>query len=123
MNTTLTTAEIRLLKKTIAQIYNRINQEFYATGVVSQRIQVLDDRIIIFAQQKRVPAFSVLSKNFKELTMCADAALIAEFKIKLKQEIEAVTGHRVISVLKDYDTETNHACSVVIFDRENVMID
>ena len=123
MNTTLTTTETRLLKKTIAQIYNRINQEFYATGVVSQRINIFDDKIIISAQQKRVPAFTVLSRNFKELTTFADAALIVEFKMKFKQEIEAVTGHRVISVLKDYDAETEHACCVVILDRENLSID
>ncbi|MCM3739726.1 DUF2294 domain-containing protein [Oceanobacillus luteolus] len=123
MNTILTKAESRLLKKTIAQIYNKINQEFYATGVVSQRIQIFDDRIIIFAQQKRVAAFHVLNKNYKELTMYADAALIAEFKVKLKQEIEEVTGHPVVAVLKDYDSETNHACSVIIFDKESFTLE
>ena len=69
MNTILTKAESRLLKKTIAQIYNKINQEFYATGVVSKRIQIFDDRIIIFAQQKSVVVFHVLIKNYKELSM------------------------------------------------------
>ncbi|OZU87803.1 DUF2294 domain-containing protein [Virgibacillus indicus] len=119
MNVTLTANESRLLKKTIAQAYNRINQELYATGVVSQRINFLYDRVIIFAQHKRVPAFTALSKNFKELTAYADAALISEFKAKLKQEIEELTGHSVVSVLKDYDTVTEHACCVVIFDKEN----
>lgn len=118
MNVTLTSTETRLLKKNIALIYNRINQEFYATGVISQRINVFDDRIIIFAQHKRVPAFATLSKNFSELTTYADAALITEFKTKLKLEIEDVTGHQVISVLKDYDTVTEHACCVVIFDKK-----
>lgn len=122
MNATLSPTETRLLKKTIAQVYNRINQEFYGTGVVSQRISVLSDRIIIFAQHKRIAAFTALSKNFKELTTYADAALIFEFKAKLKLEIEAVTGHPVISVLKDYDTVTEHACCVIIFDRENMAI-
>ncbi|WP_240510162.1 Na-translocating system protein MpsC family protein [Virgibacillus profundi] len=123
MNVAFSSTDTRVLKKTIAQVYNRINQEFYATGVVSQRINVFSDRIIIFAQHKRIPAFTALSKNFKELTTYADAALISEFKSKLKQEIEEVTGHRAISVLKDYDTVTEHACCVVIFDKENSPID
>ncbi|HLQ73313.1 MAG TPA: Na-translocating system protein MpsC family protein [Bacillota bacterium] len=112
----LTSTEIRTLKRDIAQVYNRINQEFYATGVVSQRINLFDDRLIIFAQHKRVQAFTALSKNFQELTTYADAALIVEFKAKLKQEIEDVTGYKVLSVLKDYDSKTEHACCVIIFE-------
>lgn len=108
--------ENRLLKKDIARVYNRINQDFYATGVRSQRIEIIGNKVVIFAQHKRVPAFSVLSKNFRELTTYADAALITEFKIKLKEEIELLTGNRVISVLKDYDTVTEHACCVIIFE-------
>ncbi|MFD1040268.1 Na-translocating system protein MpsC family protein [Virgibacillus byunsanensis] len=115
----VTSTETRLLKKNVAQAYNKINQEIYATGVISQRINVSCDRLIIFAQHKRVPAFTALSKNFKELTTYADAALIAEFKSKLKKEIEDVTGLPVISVLKDYDTETEHACCVIIFEEKN----
>lgn len=118
MDVTLTSTETRLLKRNVAQVYNKINQEFYATGVISQRVDVFYDRLIIFAQHKRVPAFTVLSKNYSELTTYADAALIKEFKAKLKNEIEEVTGFPVISVLKDYDTETEHACCVIIFDRK-----
>ncbi|SHF93124.1 Na-translocating system protein MpsC family protein [Ornithinibacillus halophilus] len=113
-------SDTRLLKKNVAQVYNKINQKFYATGVVSQRISVYNERIIIFAQHKRVPAFKALSKNFNELTTFADAALIKEFKVELKQEIQEVTGYKVISVLKDYDAETEHACCIIIFDRKIV---
>lgn len=100
----------------MAQLYNKINQEFYATGVVSQRINIYYDRVIIFAQHKRIPAFEALSRNFGELTTYADAALINEFKAKLKREVATETGLPVVSVLKDYDTETEHACCVVIFE-------
>lgn len=120
MNTAST--ETRTLKKSIAQAYNKVNQEFYATGVISQRINVCCDRLIIFAQHKRIPAFKVLSENFKELTAYADAALIVEFKSRLKKEIEEVTGYKVTSVLKDYDPETEHACCVIIFDEKNIKL-
>lgn len=112
------TTDNRVLKKTVAQVYNRVNQEFYATGVVSQRVNAYQDRLIIFAQHKRVPALEALSKNFQELTISADAALIVEFKSKLKKEIENATGLRVITVLKDYDTVSEHACCVVIFEKQ-----
>ncbi|WP_084178991.1 Na-translocating system protein MpsC family protein [Virgibacillus alimentarius] len=102
----------------MAQVYNKINQEFYATGVRSQRILILDDRIIIFAQHKRVQAFKALSKNFKELTTYADAALISEFKFKLRDSVEELTGRTVISVLKDYDTKSEHACCVIYFNEK-----
>lgn len=117
VNLNVASTDIRLLKKNVAQVYNRINQEFYAIGVVSQRINVFPDRLIIFAQHKRVPAFTALSENYRELTIYADAALIVEFKAKLKREIENVTGFRVASVLKDYDTATEHACCVIIFEK------
>ncbi|MFZ3579005.1 Na-translocating system protein MpsC family protein [Virgibacillus sp. DJP39] len=115
-----TSPETRSLKKNVAQAYNKINQDFYATGVISQRINVFCDRLIIFAQHKRIPAFKALSENFRELTTFADAALIVEFKSKLKKEIEEVTGLKVVSVLKDYDTVTEHACCVIIFETKNI---
>ncbi|MFD1360431.1 Na-translocating system protein MpsC family protein [Lentibacillus salinarum] len=115
---TLTSTETQSFKKDIAQVYNKINQEFYATGVRSQRIQLFGDRIIIFAQHKRVPALTALSKNFSELASYTDAALIAEFKSRLKEKIKEMTGLTVIAVLKDYDTVTEHACCVIYFDKK-----
>ncbi|GIN21766.1 MAG TPA: DUF2294 domain-containing protein [Bacillus bacterium] len=120
MNGTSSEIEIRTLKRDIAQVYNRVNQEFYATGVRSQRVEICDDRVIIFAKHKRVTAFKALSKNFWELTTYADAALIVEFKIKLKKIVEDVTGMKVISVLKDYDPDSEDAVCVVIFE-ENII--
>jgi uncharacterized protein YbcI len=118
MNQIAPEMEIRSLKREIAQVYNRVNQEFYATGVRSQRVEVCDDRIIIFAKHKRVTAFKALSKNFQDLTIFADAALIIEFKEKFKQLIEDVTGLSVISVLKDYDPATEDAVCVIIVDEK-----
>ncbi len=118
MNEASPKIELRTLKRDIAQVYNRVNQEFYATGVRSQRVDVYDDRIIIFAKHKRVTAFKALSKNFGELTTYADAALIVEFKLKLKQLVEDATGLKVKSVLKDYDPKSEDATCVVIFDEE-----
>ncbi|MFD1706747.1 Na-translocating system protein MpsC family protein [Siminovitchia sediminis] len=118
MNGTSTEIEIRTLKRDIAQVYNRVNQEFYATGVRSQRVDIQENRVIIFAKHKRVTAFKALSQNFWELTTYADAALIVEFKAKFRKIIEDVTGMKVLSVLKDYDPDSEEAVCVIIFDQK-----
>lgn len=106
------------LKKDIAQLYNRINQEFYATGVKKQRIEIFEDKVIIFAQHKRVPALRALGRNHKQLTEIVDSALISEYKLIFKKEIEALTNLKVETILKDFDAETEHACTIIYFEQK-----
>ncbi|MGM0877732.1 MAG: hypothetical protein ACQEWV_24080 [Bacillota bacterium] len=56
-------------KKQLSQLYNEVNQEIYSTGVSKQKIDIQDDRIVIFAQTKRSPLISVLSERYPELTL------------------------------------------------------
>ncbi|WP_394141499.1 Na-translocating system protein MpsC family protein [Cytobacillus oceanisediminis] len=102
-------------KKDLAHLYNRINQEIYGVGVKKQRIETFDDRVIIFAQHKRVQALKMLSKNFHHLTISVDSALIAEFKSLFKVHIEATLDLEVRTILKDYDPVTEEACTIIYF--------
>ncbi|MBT2689598.1 DUF2294 family protein [Bacillus sp. ISL-47] len=102
-------------KKELAHLYNRINQEIYGVGVKKQRIETFDDRVIIFAQHKRVQALKMLSKNFNHLTFSVDSALIAEFKSLFKVHIEATLDLEVRTILKDYDPVTEEACTIIYF--------
>ncbi|PWW25799.1 uncharacterized protein DUF2294 [Cytobacillus oceanisediminis] len=102
-------------KKDLAHLYNRINQEIYGVGVKKQRIETFDDRVIIFAQHKRVQALKMLSKNFHHLTISVDSALIAEFKSLFKVHIEATLDLKVRTILKDYDPVTEEACTIIYF--------
>ncbi|CAM3728437.1 hypothetical protein GCM10009865_27220 [Aeromicrobium ponti] len=102
-------------KKDLAHLYNRINQEIYGVGVKKQRIETIDDRVIIFAQHKRVQALKMLSKNFHHLTISVDSALIAEFKSLFKVHIEATLDLEVRTILKDYDPVTEEACTIIYF--------
>ena len=101
------------LRKDLAHLYNRVNQEIYGVGVKKQRIETFDDRVIIFAQHKRVQALHMLSKNFHHLTISVDSALIVEFKSLFKGQIEETLNLKVKTILKDYDPVTEEACTVI----------
>jgi hypothetical protein len=113
---TISTHTHQSLKKDLAQIYNRVNQEIYGVGVKKQRIETFDDRVIIFAEHKRVKALEMLSKNFQHLTISVDSALIVEFKALLKGYIERKLHAKVKTILKDYDPGTEEACTIIYFD-------
>lgn len=103
------------LRKDLAHLYNRVNQEIYGVGVKKQRIETFDDRVIIFAQHKRVQALQMLSKNFHHLTISVDSALIVEFKSLFKGQIEETLNLSVKTILKDYDPVSEEACTVIYF--------
>ncbi|MBT2755797.1 DUF2294 family protein [Mesobacillus foraminis] len=100
-------------KKRLSQLYNEVNQEIYSIGVSKQKIDMLDNRIVIFAQTKRSPLLSVLSGRFTELTASVDAALAVEYKHRLKEKFENQFGMNVITIFKDYDPASQHACTVI----------
>jgi uncharacterized protein YbcI len=104
-------------KKQLAQLYNEINQEIYSSGVQKQKIDIVDNKIIIFAQAKRAPLLSVLSERFNELTLTVDAALSIEFKRKLKEKFETLFHLKVISIFKDYDPFTQTSCTIIYLDQ------
>jgi Fe-S cluster biosynthesis and repair protein YggX len=77
---------IHSLKRQVAQVYNKISQEMYGVGVKKQKIEIIDDKIVIF---------------------------IREYKIRLKEQLEKLLNLKVATILKDYCPETEAACVVV----------
>lgn len=106
-------------KKSLAHLYNRVNQEIYGVGVKKQRIEVFNDRVIIFALHKRVQALKMLSKNFQTLTISVDSALIVEFKSLFKSRLEDTLELKIKTILKDYDPVTEEACTVIYLKDSN----
>ncbi len=113
---TISTNFHQALKKSLAQLYNRVNQDIYGVGVKKQRIECIEDRVMIFAQHKRVQALQMLSRNYQTLTIAVDSALIVEFKSLLKGQIEMTLGLKVKTILKDYDPVTEEACTIIYFE-------
>ena len=105
------------LKKQLARLYNKVYQDMFGLGVRSQKIELFKDKIIIFGQHKRVPALDIISERFDELLHAIDAALVTEFKINFKREVERLLNARVIAVLKDYDPDTELACTVIYLEK------
>lgn len=107
-----------LFKRRVTQLYNSINQEMYGVGVRKQQIDVMEDKIVIYGEHKRVQGLTILKGRFDDLTIHVDAALIREFKTRLKEQIEKNFGLKVLTILKDYDPETELAVTVVYLDRQ-----
>jgi uncharacterized protein YbcI len=110
-------ALINSFKKKLAQLYNQIEQEIIGLGTREQKIEIINNKIVIFSQNKRVPALTILGKNHPELTMSVDAALVSEFKARLKKQIETLFNLKVVTILKDYDPETESSCTVVYLEK------
>lgn len=104
-------------KKQLSQLYNEVNQEIYSTGVSKQKIDVVDNRIVIFAQTKRSPLISVLGERYPELTLSVDGALAMEYKRRLKEKFEKQFQLTVTTIFKDYDSASEHACTVIYLDK------
>lgn len=116
----LLTEQRQSLKKDIARIYNEVNKEIFQTGVIQLRVEVTDEKILIFGLHKRDPALQILEKVDGTLTMWADSLLIDEFKKRFKYKMETIVGLNVFSVLKDYDPSTGSACMTIILKKNEL---
>lgn len=104
------------IKQEIARINNNVNIAMFGTGLRKQRITLADDKVVITADHKRIPALAVLDQKERILTRLIDAAILDEYKRRLRAEITDQLGFTVVSVLKDYDPEREIAVTVIILD-------
>jgi hypothetical protein len=106
------------LKQLILRIYNAVNQSVSGMGVRQQRVDLLGDRILVVAEHQRIRALAALDDTRRQLTREVDVALIDRYKHLLKEELEAVLGVGVRTILKDYDPVTQLACTLVVLDAD-----
>jgi uncharacterized protein YbcI len=104
-----------VLKQEIIKSYNSINQEIFGIGVKSQRLEILGDKVIIFAVHKRIPAIKVLDETNRMLTIQVDRSLMEANKKLLAEQIETIVGIPIIAVLKDYDPLSENSATIIIF--------
>ncbi|WP_144548371.1 Na-translocating system protein MpsC family protein [Bacillus sp. X1(2014)] len=103
------------LKLEIIKIYNTVNQELFGIGIKSQRIELVGDKVFIYAQHKRIPALKVLDETQRLLTRAVDSSIIDAFKEILASKIEETLSLPIQVIFKDYDPRTEQALTVVIF--------
>lgn len=111
-----TTRSVPVLKREIIRLYNEINQDMYAVGVRQQRVELLGDKILVLAEHQRVPALAALDCQNRSLTRMVDAALLDEYKARLRSRVEALLGMPIRAILKDYDPVTQLAGTIICLD-------
>ena len=102
------------LKQEIAKINNSINLLLFGTGLRKQRVTFIEDKIIITADHKRVPALAALDRTDRMYSRLTDAAILDEYKQRLKKEIVSQTGLPVVCILKDYAPDHELAVTFIL---------
>jgi hypothetical protein len=106
------------VKQRILRIYNAVNQSISGVGVRQQQVHLLGDAILVVAEHGRITALAALDSSYRSLTRQVDVALVDLYKESLKTELEAALGMGVRTILRDYDPETQLACSLIILEAE-----
>lgn len=105
------------LKQEIIRINNEVNIAMYGTGLRKQRVYIIDNAVIlIFADNKRIPALAALDRKSRVITRFFDLTLLEEFREKLHEELLAQTKLPVKYVLKDYQPEKEVAVTVIVLE-------
>lgn len=102
------------LKQEIMRVNNIVNISIFGTGLRKQRVLISDDKILITADHKRVPALAVLDKIERNTTRYTDVAILDEFKRRLRTALIEQLQMPVLSVMKDYDPDQELAVTVII---------
>ncbi len=101
-------------KQALTRDYNRINSSIFASGVVTLKIDVHEDRISMLAVHKRQPALQALSRENAHIADLADLYLIKAFKKEMKQVLVEQYGLDVVAIFKDYDASAELSSTMVL---------
>ena len=103
-------------KQELLLINNKVNMEVFKQGLLSQRIDVFRNEVVITAKNRRVNvlAFGALDKQTTDMM---DRALIVRHKKVFAEMMRDELGVTVLSHLKDYDPDLEISASVTIFER------
>lgn len=101
-------------KQEIMRVNNNVNISMFGTGLRKQRVAILEDKVIISADHKRIPALAALDGKDRMTTRFIDVAILDECKRRLKQELTQQINLPVKCVLKDYDPEHEIAITIIV---------
>ena len=101
-------------KQEVLRINNKVNMEVFKQGLLSQRIDVFRNEVVITAKNRRVNvlAFGALDKQTTDMM---DRALIVRHKKVFAEMMRDELGVTVLSHLKDYDPDLEISARVTIF--------
>lgn len=106
------------LKQDILKLYNEINMEMFNAGVNRTRVDFVGNKILILSVNHRVPVLRLLDGSDRAATSRLDRLLGEHFKVEFKKHCESRFQFHIVSILKDYDHETEYSGTIVILDRD-----
>ena len=101
-------------KQEIIKINNKVNEEMYSRGLDWQKIDIIGDKIIILALNRRISVLRHVDEKDIFTARLMDLALLNEFKIRFKQYFEKQFQLKIRSILKDYDPVNQLAGTLII---------
>ncbi|MGP7818784.1 Na-translocating system protein MpsC family protein [Niallia sp. 01092] len=105
-------------KKKLATLFNDTNKEIFHVGVHEQKINIIDNKILILAKTQRVPALDALGDEHSELVLALDSALSSRYKKLLKANFEAMFDLKISSLFRDYDPNKGISCTVICIENQ-----
>ncbi|MDL2236077.1 Na-translocating system protein MpsC family protein [Christensenellaceae bacterium OttesenSCG-928-L17] len=101
-------------KQEVMKLNNRVNMEVFNQGLHRQKVDIIQDKILITAHNNRVKVLSVVDKYDMDTTRRMDLALIKEFKERFILYMLEDLGVTVLTHMKDYDPKLELSLSVTI---------
>lgn len=101
-------------KQEIIKINNQVNEEMYGRGLDWQKIDIIGDKIIILALNRRISVLKHVDEKDAFTARLMDLALLNEFKIRFKKQFEEKFQLKIRTILKDYDPINQLAGMMII---------
>lgn len=104
-------------KQEILRINNKVNMEVFKQGLLTQRVDIMHNRAVIVAKNRRVSLLSLPYEMDKASTEIMDRTLINIFKQHFIRLMKDELGVTVVAHLKDYDPDIEISASVTFFEK------
>ncbi|HHY70718.1 MAG TPA: DUF2294 family protein [Thermoanaerobacterales bacterium] len=101
-------------KQEVIKINNQVNEEMYSRGLDWQKIDIIGDKIIIIALNRRISVLRHIDEKDAFTARLMDLALLNEFKIRFKKNFEDKFQLKIRTILKDYDPVNQLAGTIII---------
>ncbi len=106
--------KINDFKQGIIGINNAVNQEMYNKSLDWQKIDIIGNKIIILALNRRISVLKHVDRKDTFATKLMDLALLNEFKVRFKKHFEEKFQLKIRTILKDYDPINQLAGIIII---------
>ena len=106
------------LKQDLLRVYNAINKKIFNVGVKQRKVDFVGNKIIIVSRNSRVPVLKLLDENYPSLPGSWTTFYSRCSSRRLKLPWNSSFNSKIISILKDYDAETEFSGTIVFLEKE-----